>query len=66
MSKYIIVFNIIIVSLLLTAGCSGEKSDEPGIVDYATGAEKIRTYKKTKTKIDDVSKVLKARYEITD
>ena len=66
MLKYLIVFNIVIMNLFLMTGCPGKKSDKPGIVDYVTGEEQIRTYKKTKTKIEDVNKVLKARYKITD
>ena len=63
--KYI-ALTIIIMVLTLTVGCSDKSSDEPTVVEQITGAEQIKTYKKTRSKIDDVKKDLELRYQITD
>jgi len=47
---------------LFLCGCSG-KTDEPGVVEYMAGAEHIKAYERTKSKIQDIDKSLKERYE---
>ena len=60
MRKYLI---IMMLGFFL-AGCGGEKASkpkEPGVVDYITGSESIKTYQKTKEKIRDINKTLEER-----
>lgn len=44
-------------------GCEGKKSGsgetkakEPGIVEYMTGAEQLKSYQKVKSKIEDINR----------
>lgn len=57
----------IIILICFLCGC--DKISEikfPGseIIDYGTGAEQIRTYKRTRSQVDDINKKLKKRYEV--
>ncbi|MBU4377125.1 MAG: hypothetical protein KKD29_06610 [Candidatus Omnitrophica bacterium] len=59
-------FAAIIILCALLSGCGGEKASkpaEPGVVDYLTGHEQIKTYQRTKTKIEDINKTLQERNE---
>ena len=49
---------LICFMLVTLCGCAkGEKEDqEPGVVDYVTGAAQLERYKKTKSKIEDITK----------
>ena len=48
---------------MLLSGCSEEKPSEPGVVDYMTGAEQLRTYQRTKVKVQDIDNKLEERYQ---
>ena len=60
-------FSVILVATFLLSGCAEENSAsherEDGIVDYVTGVDKIKVYKKTKSKIEGINESLKERYE---
>ena len=62
------------LTAVLTAGClivflcgcaeedpasRGGKSKEPGIIHYMTGAEQLKTYRKTRSKIKDIDRARK-------
>ena len=60
---------IILVGCLCIYGCgnqtptSVEKEEaEPGVIDYLTGAEHIKQYKKIKSKIEDINKSREERF----
>lgn len=57
MIKYLTIAAMLGVFL---CGC-GDKPDEPGIVDYISGHEQIKTYQKTKEKIEDINKATRER-----
>ena len=40
-----------------------EEPKEPGVIDYMTGREHIRVYKRTKSKLDAINKKLEERYQ---
>ena len=41
-----------------------EKSEKkPGMIDYITGAEQIKTYKKMKSKIKEIEKTSEERFQ---
>ena len=42
-------------------GCSKKENTEPGVVDYLSGAEQLKNYKQTRTKIEDLGKAAKER-----
>jgi len=48
------------------SGCGENKSGEPGVVDYMTGAEQVRTYRKAKSQLEGVNKTLEKRYQEID
>jgi len=55
---------VILSTLLCGCGRSEEKAskpNEPGVVDYITGREQIKTYQKTKSKIEDINNTLQER-----
>ena len=52
--------------LMFAAGCTGRKSEEPGVVEYMTGAVQLKTYQKTRSKIDDINKILEGKYQEID
>ena len=53
---------IFVVFLAISiSGCSQKESAEPGVVDYLSGAEQLKTYKQTRTKIEDLGKAVKER-----
>lgn len=63
---------IILLSVLVVlGGCSqdssktadSDKSKEPGIIHYATGAESIKSYEKTKKKLKAIGESSKERYD---
>ena len=49
--------------MALTFGCAEKKSDEPGMIDYLSGGVQLKMYKKTKSKLEDINKTLKERYQ---
>jgi len=56
--------------LLSLYGCSNNKPDthkkktrEPGVADYMVGGQQLKTYQKTKSKINDINKTLDNRYK---
>ena len=58
------------VLAVLLCGCAerdpdspGEKSREPGIIHYMTGAEQLKRYRKTKSKIEDIDRARKKQYQ---
>jgi len=57
--KYSLPVFLILCFILL--GCEKKESPEPGVLDYLTGAEHLKTYKKTKSKIEDINKSLEDR-----
>lgn len=62
--KKIIVLNMVV--LLSISGCGEEKSEKPanpGVVEYMTGAQHIKAYDRTKSKLDDINKTLEERNE---
>ena len=56
-------FVVISCLAVLSSGCSEEKSSEPGVVSYVTGAEQLKTYQKTKVKIHDIDNNLKETHQ---
>jgi len=52
--------------LMSASGCGENKSGEPGVVDYMTGAEQVRTYRKAKSQLEGVNKTLEKRYQEID
>lgn len=55
---------------LLVGGCSRKDAEAPekeaaapGVVDYLTGAEHIRSYKKAKSKIEGIKSSLEQQYQ---
>ena len=56
-------FPVIIILIIFLLGCTKESpttnKPEPGVVDYITGAEQIKAYERTKSKIEDINKTLK-------
>ena len=40
-----------------------EKAEEPGIVETMTGVTEAKTYQKTRSKIEDIDKTMKERYQ---
>jgi len=66
---FVIVFTISYLALFL-CGCNNNKSDshkkkttEPGVADYMVGDEQLKTYQKTKSKMEDINKTLKNKYK---
>ena len=57
-----------ILSLLLMSGCSEEKTEDKAteVVEYMTGAQHIKAYERTKSKLDDINKTLEERNEGID
>ena len=49
----------------LLAGCGGEKG-EKGIVGEILGVNQLESYKKTKSKVEDINKKLQDRYDVTE
>ena len=60
-------FSVIMISAILLSGCgkgdSTTNKSEPGVVDYITGAESIKTYQRTKSRIEDINRTLKDRQQ---
>lgn len=63
-------FSAIVILAIFLCGCAKEsptsdkeKTAEPGIIDYITGAERLRTYKRTESKVKDIDKTLKERFQ---
>lgn len=54
---------LILTCLLFAAGCSEEKSSEPGVVSYVSGAEQLKAYQRTKVKVEDIDNKLEERYQ---
>ena len=50
---------------LFFSGCGSEKSSssEPGIIEQMAGAPQLESYKKTKSKIEDIKKTSQDRYD---
>jgi hypothetical protein len=42
----------------------GEKSEEPGIIHYVTGAEQLKSYRKVKSRIEDIDRTRKEQYQL--
>jgi len=64
MSKNINIYIVAVIAAVLMVGCSGEnkaKNAGPGTADYLTGAEDLRAYKRAKTKIEEVNKIVEER-----
>lgn len=40
-----------------------ESETKPGMIDYITGAEQIKTYKKMKSKIEEIERTSEERYQ---
>ena len=61
------IFSAGIILAILLCGCAEEApvsdKEEPGVVEYMTGAEQLKTYKQTETKIEDINRKLENRYE---
>ena len=45
------------------AGPVEEETSEPGVIDYLTGAEHIKQYKKMKSKLEDINKSRQEQYD---
>ena len=56
MKIFLSTFLVMSSLIMLSSGCSKEKPSEPGVVDYMTGAEQLKTYQKAKVKIEDIDK----------
>ncbi len=60
-------FSAGIILAVFLCGCVEETpishEKEPGVVEYITGAEQLKTYKETESKIEDINKKLEERYE---
>ena len=58
-------FTAIVAITLFLSGCGKDSSTtderEPGIVDYITGSEQLKTYKRTRSKIESINKDLRQR-----
>ena len=56
-----------IMLALFLCGCAEKapvpQEKEPGIAEYMTGAEQLKTYKETESKIEDINRKLEDRYE---
>jgi len=63
---FLSVFMVISCLVMFSSGCSKEKPSEPGVVDYMSGAEQLRTYQKAKVKIEDIDNKLKENYQQVD
>ena len=63
MKKYFVAI-MILSTLLCGCGRGGEKASEPaepGVIDYITGREQVKTHQKTKSKIEDINNTLQER-----
>ena len=56
-------FVVISCLVILSSGCSKEKSSEPGVVSYMTGAEQLKTYQKAKVEIEDIDNKVKETHQ---
>ena len=60
-------FSASIILAVFLCGCAEETpvshEKEPGVVEYMTGAEQLKTYKETESRIGDINKQLEKRYE---
>jgi PBP1b-binding outer membrane lipoprotein LpoB len=60
-------YPVIIVLAVFLSGCTKESpatdKAEPGVADYITGAEQLKTFKKAKSKIEEVNETVKEREE---
>ena len=55
------------MAVISLAGCGQRRTpEEPGVIEVMTGAQQIETYKKAKTKLQDVNKALDERYRDID
>ena len=54
-------YSLVVISVLFIGGCSGGSEDEPGIVGYVAGKPQLESYKKARTKIEDINKASKER-----
>ena len=57
--------------MVLLCGCAKEdsfshekKSEEPGIIHYITGAEQLKSYRKVKSRIEDIDRTRKEQYQL--
>ncbi|MDP8299311.1 MAG: hypothetical protein P9L88_05365 [Candidatus Tantalella remota] len=66
MNRYLVTILVVCSFLLLACGCGEQGADEPGVVEYVTGKEQIKTYEKAGVKIDEINRTLKERYRETD
>jgi hypothetical protein len=58
--------SVTIMVMIVLCGCgkgSPPREKEPGIVEYATGAEQIKTYRKAKARAEEINKILEERSE---
>jgi len=48
----------ILFIVVMLCGCTKgeEKDQQPDVVDYATGAEQLKSYKKARSTIDNIAK----------
>ena len=54
---------IVLIGCIFIYGCANqtptsdkEETSEPGVIDYMTGRQQIRTYKKIKSKLEEIDK----------
>ncbi len=66
----LIPISLLTYMLISLYGCSNqaptsveEETREPGVVDYLTGAEQIKQYKKIKSKLKDIDESHQGRYD---
>jgi len=61
--RFLIILLTIGLLSMCVSGCTESKSTDPGVIDHITGAGQIRTYKKARSKIENINKVLEKRYQ---
>jgi NADH dehydrogenase FAD-containing subunit len=52
--------------LLVGQGCSKNNDEEPGVAEYLTGAQHLKTYKKARTQLEDIGKAADERNAVIE
>ena len=59
---WVVVITVVVIALQRCDIEGRKESDEPGVIETLTGALHIKTYRRAKSKLEDVDRKLERRY----